>query len=30
MISSTNIASVCESYYNAARDALDNFIEFLS
>ncbi len=25
MISNTNIASACESYYNAAREALDNF-----
>lgn len=29
MISSTNIASVCESYYIAARDALDNFYRVL-
>lgn len=29
MISSTNIASVCESYYTAARDALDNFYRVL-
>lgn len=25
MVSSTNVAAACESYYTAARDALDNF-----
>jgi len=29
MISSTNVASACESYYTAARDALDNFYRVL-
>lgn len=29
MISSTNISSSCESYYNAAREALDNFYRIL-
>ena len=29
MISSTNISAVCESYYNAAREALDNFYRVL-
>jgi len=29
MVSSTNIAAACESYYNAAREALDNFYRIL-
>ncbi len=29
MISSTNIGAACESYYSAARDALDNFYRTL-
>jgi hypothetical protein len=29
MVSSTNVAAACESYYNAAREALDNFYRFI-
>ena len=29
MVSSTNVAAACESYYNAAREALDNFYRVL-
>jgi hypothetical protein len=29
MVSSTNISAACESYYNAAREALDNFYRVL-
>ena len=29
MVSSTNVAAACESYYNAAREALDNFYRIL-
>lgn len=29
MISSTNVAAACESYYSAAREALDNFYRVL-
>jgi hypothetical protein len=29
MVSSTNISAACESYYNAAREALDNFYRIL-
>lgn len=29
MVSSTNVAAACESYYNAAREGLDNFYRVL-
>lgn len=29
MVSSTNVSAACESYYNAAREALDNFYRVL-
>lgn len=29
MVSSTNVAAACESYYSAAREALDNFYKIL-
>ena len=29
MVSSTNVAAACESYYTAAREALDNFYRVL-
>jgi hypothetical protein len=29
MVSSTNVAAACESYYNAAREALDNFYRII-
>lgn len=29
MVSSTNIAAACESYYNAARESLDNFYRII-
>ena len=29
MVSSTNVAAACESYYNAARESLDNFYRII-